>query len=172
MSAAPSPHLPRRLACALVAAAGLLAACATTGDPNKGGLFGWSENKAKARQAQLSSSEAAQRQQAAAAQQRGDTLRQRQATLGGEALQLQAELDALRAENRRLDAQLRTLMHKHQLGAHEMQRLNSLLAENQRLLSKYLAAAADEGADPTADALELYDQNSRLHRELLALLHR
>lgn len=26
-----------------------LAACETTGDPNKGGLFGWSESKAKDR---------------------------------------------------------------------------------------------------------------------------
>jgi hypothetical protein len=31
----------------------LLAACETTGDPNQGGLFGWSENKAKGRQAAL-----------------------------------------------------------------------------------------------------------------------
>ena len=30
-----------------------LASCATTGDPNQGGLFGWSESKAQARQANL-----------------------------------------------------------------------------------------------------------------------
>jgi hypothetical protein len=33
----------------------LLAACETTGDPTQGGLFGWSESKAKTRQAALSS---------------------------------------------------------------------------------------------------------------------
>lgn len=31
----------------------LLSACETTGDPNQGGLFGWSEGKAKQRQAAL-----------------------------------------------------------------------------------------------------------------------
>ena len=31
----------------------LLAACETTGDPNQGGLFGWSESKAKTRQVAL-----------------------------------------------------------------------------------------------------------------------
>jgi hypothetical protein len=31
----------------------VLAACETTGDPNQGGLFGWSESKAKTRQAAL-----------------------------------------------------------------------------------------------------------------------
>ncbi|HSJ04746.1 MAG: hypothetical protein ACAI34_07275 [Verrucomicrobium sp.] len=30
----------------LAAAASLLSSCATTGDPNQGGLFGWSQNKA------------------------------------------------------------------------------------------------------------------------------
>ena len=41
----------------LVSAATLaaLSACETTGDPNQGGLFGWSESKAKTRQAALHS---------------------------------------------------------------------------------------------------------------------
>lgn len=30
-----------------------LNSCATTGDPTQGGLFGWSENKARGRQADL-----------------------------------------------------------------------------------------------------------------------
>jgi hypothetical protein len=40
-------------ALAVVGAACLLAACETTGDPTQGGLFGWSENKAKVRQSAL-----------------------------------------------------------------------------------------------------------------------
>jgi hypothetical protein len=38
---------------AAAGAACLLAACETTGDPTQGGLFGWSENKAKVRQSAL-----------------------------------------------------------------------------------------------------------------------
>ena len=31
----------------------MLSSCATTGDPNQGGLFGWSQSKAEARKADL-----------------------------------------------------------------------------------------------------------------------
>src|SRR4051812_18141021 len=48
---------PRAIRPLLVSAATLaaLSACETTGDPNQGGLFGWSESKAKTRQAALHS---------------------------------------------------------------------------------------------------------------------
>lgn len=148
-----------------------LVACATTGDPRKGGLFGWSENKARTRQEQLQDAELAQRRHAAAERQRGDALHRQQSALSSEARQLQAELDALQAENRRLDEQLRSLMRKRQLGAEETQRLSAVLAENQDLLSKTLTAPVE--AIPLRTATnDLNDQNSRLHRELLALLHR
>lgn len=163
---------PMAFAALFIVLAGFVCACATTGDPGKGGLWGWSEKKAKTRQMQLSQADAAQRQQAASEQQRGDTLRQRQSTLSSEALQLQAELDGLRAENRKLDAQLRELMQKRTLGADEMHRLQGVLADNQRLLSEALAPADDTRAPKNTDAGELSDQNSRLHRELLALLRR
>ena len=169
-SASRSRHIA--FACLFLACAGSISACATTGDPGKGGLWGWSENKAKTRQMQLSQAEAVQRQRAANEQQRGDRLRQQQSSLGDEALQLQAELDGLRAENRKLDAQLRELLRKRTLRADEMHRLQGLLADNQQLLSKALAPADDSGAPTNADVDALNGQNSRLHRELLALLQR
>lgn len=42
-----------RLLLGSTAALALLTACETTGDPNQGGLFGWSEGKAKQRQTAL-----------------------------------------------------------------------------------------------------------------------
>lgn len=147
-----------------------LVACATTGDPRRGGLFGWSENKARSRQAQLQQVELAQRRQAVAERQRSDELHRQQNALSDEARRLQAELDALQAENRRLDEQLRSLLRKRQLGAEETQRLSAVLAENQELLSKTLTAPVEEIPLRTANS-ELNDQNGRLHRELLALLH-
>lgn len=161
-------HCCHAVLCVIVGSS--LVACATTGDPRKGGLFGWSENKATTRQAQLQDAELAQRRRAAAEGQRSDALHRQQNALSGEARQLQAELDALQAENRRLDEQLRGLMRKRQLGAEETQRLSAVLAENQDLLSKTLAAPVEEIPLRTA-ANDLNDQNGRLHRELLALLH-
>ena len=38
-----------------IAATQFITACTTTGNPNEGGLFGWSETKAIARQSELQS---------------------------------------------------------------------------------------------------------------------
>ncbi len=45
--------LPSILSLAAIGSALLLTSCETTGDPNAGGLFGWSQSKANYRQAEL-----------------------------------------------------------------------------------------------------------------------
>ena len=162
---------PLRLALATLALAA--AGCATTGDPRRGGLFGWSEEQAQQRQRSLQQAQTEAQQQAALETQRGAALQGQQARLSAEGSQLRSELDRLLAENGKLEQQLRDLMQRRQLGENEARRLGKLLADNQQLRAGARAAArpgAAPGAPTPMQAQAVNEQNGRLHREVMLLL--
>lgn len=76
-----------------------LAACETTGDPTQGGLFGWSEGKAKQRQAALHDAVALE-------QDRGSAARSQTGRLQAESRSNQAEISRQRGQLNRMLSQL------------------------------------------------------------------
>lgn len=149
-----------------------VAGCGTTGDPRQGGLFGWSEDQANARQVALRQAEANAHQQAAAEQRRTDALRSQQAGLSAEAMRLKAELDRLLHENQKLDAQLRDTMQRRRVGWDEAARLRKILSDNESLRSASRETSAAGGAPSPIQVDAVNVQNNRLHRELMILLQR
>ncbi|WP_313913329.1 hypothetical protein [Tahibacter sp.] len=164
--------MPRRSPgwlCGLVLLAG---GCATTGDPQQGGLFGWSETKARDRSQELERRNGRAEAHVAQEDRRREHLRGQYTALDVEAQRLKDELDRLGAENRALDAQLRNLLQQRRLGEGEKRRLQSLLAENgDWLAATARAAAVDDDIDGRRAEVESASaHNARLHRELFALL--
>ncbi|MBN8739695.1 MAG: hypothetical protein BGP24_05070 [Lysobacterales bacterium 69-70] len=153
----------------------LLTGCATTGDPQSGGLFGWSENKARERQHELARRDRAAHDRAADEQARSAALRGQQDALDAEAQQLQQELVRLQQENRTLDARLRKLLQQRRMAEGERQRLQSVLDENTAWLAAQAAAPAardDDVASRRRSADQASRRNERLQREVGALLSR
>lgn len=149
-----------------------LAACETTGDPRQGGLFGWSESKARVRQEALEE-QAAQATQAAhtesgkiadASGQR-DALRTDVATLG-------SRLDRLLSENRRLEAELGALLRTKSMRESDLSRLRAELARNERVRAAAQSSPAAPAARPASSLDAMALQNRRLHEEILFLLER
>jgi len=157
----------------MVACALMVGGCASTGDPRQGGLFGWSEEQAKARQAYLKQDEMKAQDQAESEQRRTAMLSGRQTALATEASRLESEVNRLLDENGKLDAQLRDLMQRRQLGQDDAQRLRKVLADNAKLR---IAAPPPEQEriqpNSQARAESLNTQNNRLHREIMILLQR
>lgn len=158
---------------AFLVCAPLLAGCATTGDPRQGGLFGWSEDKAAARQEQLMQNDQLARQQLANEQQRMAALGSQRALLATETARLQAELGRLLEENRMLDTQLRGLMQRRQLRQDHVARLQKMLNDNEqlRVTAHERASNRTQPAAP-AQVRAISDQNAQLHREVMILLQR
>lgn len=157
----------------VMAIAVLLAGCATTGDPQRGGLFGWSENKARDRQHELTRRDMAARDRAADEQTRGDALRERHDNLDVQAQQLQQELENLQQENRALDARLRSLLQQRRIGEGERQRLQAVLTENNDWLTAQITTPATPDGDIATRRFavdQAHQRNGRLQREVLALL--
>lgn len=163
------PRRPREWLAGLVLLAG---GCATTGNPQQGGLFGWSENKARDRHQELERRQRAAEARLDGEERLGGELRDRYSVLDGEAQRLKDELGRLSAENRALDAQLRNLLAQRRLGENETRRLQTLLAENGQWLAATASAAAaeDDIAGRRAEVEDASAHNARLHRELFALL--
>ncbi|WP_257386748.1 hypothetical protein [Tahibacter caeni] len=161
-----------KVSAAFVALA-LLSGCATTGDPQQGGLFGWSESKARERQHELTHRDMAARDRIADEQARGDALRERHDDLDAQARQLQQELERLRQENRDLDARLRALMRLRRLDDGERRRLQALLAGNGEWLATQAATPAPSDGDVASRRIAVDRANRRngqLQREVVALL--
>jgi len=147
--------------CALLTLA--LAGCQTTGDPNAGGLFGWSPAKARARQAELERDAAANQQQAAEAQQMTAAMQSRRQEVKSEVSDLQVQLQKATSENERLEGQLQALMQARRLSATEVDRLNRQLVENEQLRE----AARRRVAAQTVDLVN--DHNAQLRRQIMLL---
>lgn len=164
---------PALILSALAMTVAMLAGCATTGDPQRGGLFGWSESKARDRQHELTRRDMAARDRVADEQIRGDALRERHDGLDAQAQQLQQELERLQQENRALDARLRDLLKQRRIGESERQRLQAVLAENHDWLTAQAAAPATPDGDVATRRFavdQANQRNGRLQREVVALL--
>jgi len=153
-----------------------LTSCQTTGDPRSGGLVGWSEDKAKGRQAELEREDALARQNASTALARGQQLETSRSAVKGEVDSLRQHLDRLLAENEGLSDQLRRLIDQRQLSSDELTRLRSALASNAKAIASARAVRSHKAA-ASAQSLSthtegLNEQNRQLHREVLLLLSR
>jgi hypothetical protein len=115
----------------LVAIASMVAlsACESTGDPTKGGLFGWSEDKARERQQQRHSRVESAATELAQEETRGEVLQNRDAYAGG-------QLDAARTQRVQTEELLRTL--------------------EQRLVAKTLKLENDSPTDAMASRARSY----------------
>lgn len=162
----------RRTWQAVCAGAALIAGCESTGDPRQGGLFGWSEERAIARQEQLGQTDQLARDQLAQEQRRTAMLSTQQVGRVDEAASLEAELGRLLKENGALDAQVRSLLQRQQVGQEQVARLRRMLADNAQLRQATRAPASGRTSSTTAQVDAVSEQNAKLHRELMILLQR
>jgi hypothetical protein len=162
--------MQRVVVCVLL---GATAACQTTGDPNDGGLFRWSPQKADDRRADLETDSAVAQNEAISEANRNKVLKVKQAGLSAQARELQAHTDRLLAENQQLDAQLHDMLKRKQLQQSELDRLNEVLKQNERLRQALLVPASGQvEAASEARAEAVNKQNEQMHREIMALLGR
>jgi uncharacterized membrane protein YqiK len=101
--------MSRKARLAVAATCAALAACETTGDPTRGGLFGWSESKARERQAERQEHVDAEQQKLSDEQARQHALETRETSAGRQLTT--AERQNARAEER-LRAQQAALLAK------------------------------------------------------------
>jgi hypothetical protein len=154
-----------------------LAACQTTGDPRQGGLFGWSEDKARARQAELERENDAAQRSAAQETQRQSTLTEKQGALRTEVQELQAQLSRLLAENDALESDVRALAAKRQVSTADLARMQQTLEANKRARAEARRVASQastprESGKLTQQMDVVRDYNQQLHREVLLLMGR
>lgn len=143
-----------------------LTGCATTGDPTQGGLFGWSQQKAEARQAALEQQADADRQAAEAERERSMQLYEQKTAVSAQVSQLRADLARETEQNTDLDKQLRALMQQRRLGQAEVARLNGELRDNER---KREALRNGTIAVTSASIDDARKRNEELRREILLL---
>ena len=96
------------LGCGAVAAALILGGCATTGDPTQGGLFGWSEAKAKERLAEKQTALAEEEAAMHSEQRQEGALRGTVQTNAGEIAAQEREIGALLANAEALEQEAPT----------------------------------------------------------------
>jgi len=157
-----------RIAAAVLCAA-TLAACQTTGDPRKGGLLGWNEQQAMARQRALEAQRTAAQRELGQEKQRSAELIARQSQLGSEAQTLQASLASALGENDALDARLLDLMGQRKLADAELARLQKTLEASRAARAAARSAAADRTASApvAADKLAWHSQEVNQYNQLL-----
>lgn len=162
---------------AAFAACMLLAGCQTTGDPNEGGLFGWSEDKARAREANLEVERDEARKSADAELQRGEDLSNTQHRLRLTVGELRAKVADVIAENDNLDREIRALLSKRRISEAELTRLRQTLAASRRASAEARHAAAETNSPDTEARLSYHSEavshyNDQLHRDVLLLMGR
>ncbi len=150
----------------------VLGACQTTGDPRQGGLFGWSEDKARDRQRGLQqelndSTRAAEQEKAKTAE-----AQSRQSALQTEVNRLQGQLEKMLDENQHLEAELSAMLRTKQLKSEDLMRARAHLAENERVRKAARDAAKNGQTKPLAAVSLVEQQNQRLQKEILFLLER
>lgn len=145
-----------------LALAGALIGCATTGDPNQGGLFGWSENKAQSRLDNLHSRSAEADRRLDHTQREVGVQAERSASLHEQIARLQLEFEALESAGRRLTREL----------AGKSDYLDRLLNERARLRNRVQAALKRQltAREITSVRREIRELK-RLHYRLQKHLH-
>lgn len=139
--------------------------CETTGDPSKGGLWGWSEDKAQQRiserEGQKTSLESEQQAEAA-----------RTAALESESADKRAQRDALVTKSASLDKELAALQQKIRtatVSTEEAKRRQWELSTQAKALQSSLDKARADAAS-TPDLLAKQDEIKRLEAEIDRLL--
>lgn len=105
---------------ALVLSLGLLAGCQTTGDPTKGGLYGWDEEKAKQRQQHLKQSQQSRQALLAALEEKNQQLATETMAAAHQLALLRQERDMLHEQNQLLSKCLATVDDKKQRKQEEL----------------------------------------------------
>lgn len=151
----------------------MMACCAcqnTTGDPRAGGLFGWSEDKAKQRQADLQSQAASATQTATAEQASRARLEEEKRVADAETRTLELRLNALVEENRRLESQLAELRKRNTASSDKLQ---AMLRELDAMRSSTpVPTAGASTAQRRAQAEQLDQRNAKLHQAIQLMLQR
>lgn len=164
---------PLLVAAAVLSLAGVCA-CTTTGDPTQGGLFGWSRTKAEERQAKLQRT--AENAVQAADQQSAQniSLLQTQTTLQTETQSRQAELDALLAENARLERDLVEATKRSNQRTSNLIEARKELAANREMLASLKSKAHPPLTAPVGEsaASKIAQQNERLLKLIRLLSER
>lgn len=149
----------------LVLLAALSTSCATTGDPTRGGLFGWSEEKAKARRTDLEREAREARIRAATAQAKRHELDSKERQIAGTIDGLETNLAKIKAENAELRKNFEKLIKEQRYVNDDLAKLEIELNRTDQEFS---------GAPPVSFAEEHAEQikwqNNRLHSAILFML--
>jgi septal ring factor EnvC (AmiA/AmiB activator) len=148
-----------------------LAACKTTGDPREGGLFGWSETKAKERQRDLEREDLEAQRKARDEDHRNQALTKERNVLEKDQTGLEREIETLIQENTQLEKRLTTLLGQEELRTGELAHFSEVLSQNRKMREELRTRPAEPGSPGTVPQA-LSEQNQRLHQEILALLRR
>lgn len=152
----------------------VLSGCKTTGDPTSGGLFGWSEDKAKTRQQNLSQQLADKQSQVADAQQQNKQLEAKNASLLKIKSQQQAVLEKLLIEQSRLTQQLQRLKKQNKLSSQELATIQAenpwLQKSRQQVLEEFRQLKQDNIFDQQLK--KLASSNESLTKEIILLIGR
>lgn len=154
-----------------------LSACETTGDPRSGGLFGWSEEKARQRQESMEQDAALARRNVDEERLQQVILMQKQSQLRSEIRALQTRLDKLLKDNGLIEESARKLLVTRKNSTVELSRLQQMLdastracAEARRIARLPATPRQVEVLSRQSDVVRQYNQ--QLHREVMLLARR
>lgn len=139
--------------------------CATTGDPTKGGLFGWSEEKAKVRRTELEREANEARVRAREAKENQSNLNEREKGLDFQVKTLNNQLTRLMQENAALREEFEELMQQNNTLTEELTALQNELRQTQEEWSTPPPMSFSE-----VQAQKVRQQNKRLNAAILLLL--
>lgn len=117
----------RSVACLLCLSA--LTACTTTGDPQQGGLFGWSERKAQTRQEAMHQEIATQQETTQEQAEEHQYLRSVRQATEARLQQLRTVFTHATDENRQLRHEISRVMDQKHLATEQLDHLREALAE-------------------------------------------
>jgi hypothetical protein len=142
-----------------------ISGCQTTGDPTQGGLFGWSEEKAKLRQNELSQQFVIKQEYLANERSKSTTNLATKITMSNDINSMQQTLKALETDNANLEKEIREHMRKKQLKKSDIKRVSLKLKAN-----NYHRSTTAQEKPLSVQIKEVNTQNSDLHDELQFLL--
>lgn len=147
-----------------------LCACATTGDPSQGGLFGWNRTKASERQDALRKSAEDAIQSADQQSEQSVKLEQTRTRLLDESKGKRSKLNALLMENSRLEKKLKDATKRGTKRASDLAQAHKALSDNrEKLASLQLNKQSTDVPASESLAQELAQQNARLLKFVLLL---
>ena len=150
----------------------LLAGCQTTGNPTQGGLFGWSEEQAKQRQATMQSELQYKRQELRAEENEKEGLQKQSAAVNNKIRQYQSNLEILLQEQSNLKAQIEQLQAEDKLSSDRIQKIYQqnpwLNKSRQEVLDEFRLLLRDNVRQSQLQQIE--QSNSQLTTEILLLI--